>query len=178
MPQSILLVAAALILGTMGLTRHRAHVAAERAVVTREMESAALVVAERWAGQARARAFDEADVNAPEARVRDDVAGLSAVLGPDPGEVATDPSTFDDADDFHGFVTRDTVSLGTGDPVRFDVRLAATYARRSDWSPLAARSTYKVVTVTVTEAAPNRGRSAASVAIPIRLTPARQYLLR
>lgn len=178
MPQAILIVAAAVILGLLGLSRHEARARDHRALEQQEIEAVALRMAERWAGAARDLAFDEADVARDEIRLRNDVAGLSSRLGPDAGETAADPRTFDDVDDYHGFTRTDAAAVGAGvGTVDLEVRVEVTYARTSDWSPTGTASTAKLAVVTVREAGTReRGRPAVRVALPVRFTPAQQFV--
>lgn len=177
MPQSILIVAAAVILGLLGLSRHEGYARDARASEQREIEAAALRVAETWASTARDLAFDEADVNRAEVRVRNNTSGLSAVLGPETGEDATDPRTFDDVDDFHGFARTETVPVGVGaERVAFDVSVEVGYAR-NNWRPASNATTSKLATVTVREAGTQpRGRNPVVVQLPVRFTPAQQFV--
>lgn len=180
MHQSILILAAAIILGVLGFSRHQAQADDERAAMVREIESSALSVAERWSSHVRDLAFDEADIGAREVRVRNDTDGLSTTLGPDAGESITDPLTFDDADDFHGIALRESSPVGRGDEsVAFDVTASVTYASPANWREARVPRTAKVVTVTVTEVADSdRGRPLVSVSVPVRITPAHQFAHR
>lgn len=180
MPQSILILAATIILGYLGFSRHQAQAEDQRAGMVREIEASALSVAERWSGHVRDLAFDEADVGAREVRVRNDEDGLSVTLGPDAGETAADPRTYDDADDFHGFSRRETTAIGDGTVnVDFDVTATATYASPANWRTARVPRTAKIVTVTVTEMASGaRGRPLVTVTVPVRITPAHQFAHR
>ena len=178
MPQSILIVAASLILGLMALSRHDGMAQDTRDHEQRAIEVAALRVAERWASTARDLSFDAADVSNPEVRVRNDTDGLSAVLGPEAGEDLSDPRTFDDVDDFHGFTRTETVPLGPGtSTTTFDVSIEVTYARVSTWSPTSGATTAKLATVTVQESGTKpRGRNPVRLQLPVRFTPAQQFV--
>lgn len=180
MPQSILILAAAIILGILGLSRHQARAEDDRASMVREVEAAALSVAERWSSHVRDLAFDEADVGAREVRVRNDDTGLSTSLGPDAGEDGSDPRTFDDVDDFSGYTLRETTPVGRGvETVAFDVEVSAEYANPVNWQTASSPTTAKQVTVSVREVASGeRGRPLVRVAIPVRLTPAHQFAHR
>lgn len=178
MPQSILIVAAAVILGLLGLSRHESRARDNRAIEQQEIEAAALRVAETWASAARDLAFDAADASASEVRVRNDTDGLSATLGPETGEVATDPRTFNDVDDYNGFARTETVPLGAGaGTATFIVSVEVIYARPTNWLPAFNPTTAKLATVTVREAGTQeRGRNAVQVQLPVRFTPAQQFV--
>lgn len=178
MPQSLFLLASISILAIFGLNRQRALAADERAAINRSIEVAALDVNERWGDQVRDRAFDEADVGSEIARVQGEVGGLSRQLGREAGEAAADPATFDDVDDYHGLVIRDS-SVVLGEPVLFDVSFTATYADTQAFGVVTSPTTAKVVTVVVEEvlSGPSERRPV-RVEIPIRMTSAKQTLLR
>lgn len=181
MAQTLLAVAAVIVLGLFGLSRHRALAADDRADLGRAVEDAALQVSERWGGAVRDLAFDEADVTSGVARLRGDVTGLLSTLGTDgPSEDPADPATFDDVDDFAaigpGAARLDSARAGSG-TVAFRVSFSATYAQPGTFAPSASPTTAKVVTVTVEEAGPGRdGRPPVRVTTPIRITPAKQFL--
>ena len=178
MPQAILIVIASVLLGLLGLSRHEGMAQDTRASEQREVEAAALVLAETWAGQVRDLTYDEADVSRTEVRLRNDNSGLSATLGTEGAEVASDPRTYDDVDDFHGFERRESVPVGGGSAtVDLDVRVDVTYARINTWEPVSARTTAKVATVTVREDTTLAlGRRPVEVVLPVRLTPAQQFV--
>ena len=178
MPQAILIVVAAVLLGLLGLSRHEGMAQDTRASEQRDVEAAALVLAETWAGQIRDLSYDEADVSRTEVRLRDDRAGLSTTLGTEGAEVASDPRTYNDVDDFHGFQRRQSVSVGAGAAtVDLDVRVDVIYARPNTWEPVTWHTTAKIATVTVREdTTVALGRRPVEVTLPLRLTPAQQFV--
>lgn len=169
MPQTLLAVAASILLAVYGLSRHQALAADERASIGREVESAAGHVAERWAALARDLAFDESDVGQTQVRFRGNVAGLSARLGVDAGERLSDVTTLDDADDLHGLDATEMAVVGDG-VVPLRVRITATYATGGA-TPTASPTTAKVITVVVAEvtSGPTR-RPPVQVTLPVRVT--------
>lgn len=180
MPQFILILAATIILGLYGYSQHEGQARDDRATMVREIEAAALNVAEEWSGHVRDLAFDEADVGAREVRVRNETDGLTLAFGPEAGEDPNDPRSFDDVDDFHEFSRRVTSPVGRGaNQVAFDVEVEVSYARLSDWQPVHGITTAKVVNVTVRESTTaQRGRPLVQVVLPVRLTPAHQFAHR
>ena len=168
MPQTLLAVAASIILAVYGLSRHQALAADERAAIGREVEDAAAHVAERWAALARDLAFDEADIGKTQVRFRGNVTGLSSRLGLDAGESLTDLTTLDDADDLHGYDATETALVADG-AVPLRVRITASYVANA--APTASLTTAKVVTVTVSEvtSGPTR-RVPVQVTLPVRVT--------
>lgn len=159
----------------MGFHRQQALASTERARIERAVEDAALEVAERWGGAVRDLAFDEADLGAAEIRVRGDVAGLSAI-GRDAGELAGDPTTFDDVDDVHGLVVNEAVEVDGGS-LAFRVTFEARYAQPVSFAPAAGPTTAKLVTITVEEVGGGHGhRPAVRLQSPVRATPAKQFL--
>lgn len=174
--QTLTAIAAVSIMALFGLSRHRGIAADERAAIGRSVEVAALTVSERWGGAIRDLAFDEADVNASEIRLRGQVDGLSNVMGTEAGEVALDPETFDDIDDYHGLVLQDTVEVAGGE-VRFEVSFSVRYGRSGTFEFSRNPTTAKVATVVVREISDGRGgRSPVRVETPIRMTPTKQSL--
>ncbi len=179
MPQYILILAASIILGVLGLSRHSDQAKDDRDTMVREIEAAALTVAEKWAGHARDLAFDEADIGAPEVRLQGDASGLSAVLGLDAGESHSAPHSFDDVDDFHGLSRQDSASVLKDVTFVFDITITAGYTQGAGWATSATPTTSKAVTVRVREVVTgNQGRAPVEVVLPVRLTPALQYTHR
>ena len=180
MQQVLLTVVAAVILGYLGLSRHQSHARDERASMVRELEAAALSLAEQWSGEVRALAFDEADLSRMQVRLGSDLSGLTSVLGPEAGEDPADPGTFDDADDFNGYSVVETAPFtdGTGAMQTFQVRLSVSYADPTTWAPSTTPKTAKIATVTVEETgglAAKQERPPVTVSLPVRLTPLRQF---
>jgi hypothetical protein len=187
-PQTLLVVASVVILSVYGLNRHHAVAADERAVVGREVETAALAIGERWTGLARDLAFDESDVGAAEIRLRGNALGLSTRFGADAGEGLTDLTTLDDVDDIHGLSLTDRAFVSAGE-VSYTVRAAVTYANPTTWAPLGtatpdaptgsvgAPSTAKILTVVVREVTSGATRRPpVVVTLPVRLSAARQFV--
>ncbi len=181
MPQTLLVVAAAMVLALFGLNRQRAIAADERAVVGREAEAAALATGERWAGIARDLAFDEGDVGALRMRLQGDVAGLSSQLGRETGESLADLATLDDVDDLAGLAVVEDAPVAGG-VVAFTVTATAAYAVPRTWavSPSGAPTTAKVVRIVVREVTGvpggRTGRPAVEVTLPVRVSAALQHV--
>ncbi len=176
MQQTLLCLAAVLVFSLFGLGRHRALAAAERSEARRETEAAALATTERWAATLVDAAFDEADLDRTQPmRLAGQTAGLTprARFGPaeEPAVVA-----FDDVDDYDGLDLVETQRAALG-VVAFRVRIAVAYADPATFAPVSgsAITTAKVAVVTVTEVRTD-GERPATATLPVRVTPAGQFL--
>lgn len=176
MQQTLLCLAAVLVFSLFGLGRHRAIAADERAEARRETEAAALATAERWAAALADAAFDEADLDRTRPmRLAGQTAGLTprAHFGTYEEAAATD---FDDVDDYDRFDGTETARAALG-VVAFRVRIAVSYADPVTFAPVAGSqiTTAKTAVVTVTEVRTD-GQLAATATLPVRVTPASQFL--
>lgn len=111
MQQTLLVLLGVIVLGLYSFSQQQRSADDERASIRRELETAALGVAEDWAARARRLDFDEAMVDDATIRLESDVSGLTiaGLFGLDAG----DGCLADDLDDLQAFV--DTMRY----PVRF-----------------------------------------------------------
>ncbi|MEM1115540.1 MAG: hypothetical protein AAF845_14170 [Bacteroidota bacterium] len=186
MSQLIYCLAAIVILALYGLNRHQTQAAGERTLISREVESGALQVAERWAARIKDRAFDEADVAAAEPRI-DDLTGLTdpAFLGVSTADEVlseapahgTDFARFDDVDDFAEVSGIDTLWVGAerATPLLFQVDIDVRYVNAATLAPSAGTTLAKEAVVQVVGPLID-GRPAARVRVPVHTTAARQFL--
>jgi hypothetical protein len=175
MQQVLYAVAALLVFAVFGMTRHEAIARGERAEVTREVETAALEVADRWNSRLRDTAFDESDLSRPQMRLEGELDGLTPVANFGVHEEAL-VAEFDDIDDFDllDVTESEAVSLGR---TTFRIQISVRYADTATFGAVAGLSTAKVATVTVTEVLPSSTtRPPVRVEMPVRVTPARQFL--
>jgi hypothetical protein len=175
MQQVLLSLAAVLVFAVFGLTRHQALAAGERAERTREIETAALQVAERWGARIRDTAFDEADLTRPSMRLLGEIDGLTppSAFGPTEEALLAD---FDDVDDFHGLDAPDSERAGLG-LTPFRVQVSVRYADPATFGAAAGATTAKEALLVVTEVLPaGADRPPVRVQLPVRVTPARQFL--
>ncbi len=173
MQQTLFCLAAVLVFSVFGLSRHRAIAADAHAETRRATEAAALATAERWAATLQDAAFDEADVPRTAMRLAGETAGLTPAARFGPTEEAT-PAAFDDVDDYDGLDRSETARAALG-LVSVRVRIAVRYADPATFAPAAGRTTAKVAVVTVTEVRTD-GRTPATASLPVRVTPAGQFL--
>lgn len=173
MQQTLFCLAALLVFSVFGLSRHRAIAADAHTEARRATEAAALATAERWAATLRDAAFDESDVPRTAMRLAGETAGLTPAARFGPTEEAT-AAAFDDVDDYHGFDRVETARAGLG-LVSVRVRIAVRYADPATFAPTAGPTTAKSAVVTVTEVRSD-GQTPASAALPVRMTPAGQFL--
>ena len=122
MQQTLLVLLGLVVLGLYSFSYHRQSTSDERDSIRREVEVAALGVAEDWAARIRRLDFDEEMVGNDTIRVETDVTGLTpkASFGFDAAECIAD-----DVDDLDGFTqtTRYPVRFGEADfLVSVDVR--------------------------------------------------------
>ncbi|HEX8299948.1 MAG TPA: hypothetical protein VF594_12370 [Rubricoccaceae bacterium] len=176
MPQTLLVVAAVILLAVFGLNRHRSIAADERSSIGREIEAAALAVGERWTGLARDLAFDEADVSAVQMRLQGNVAGLTAAPGREAGETLADVTTLDDVDDLHGLSVTESAAVAEG-AVSFRVTATTGYAVPGTWATVASPTTAKIVTLTVREVTTGpTQRPPVVLTLPVRVSAALQFV--
>jgi hypothetical protein len=127
MQQTLLVLLGVVLLGLYGYAQHQRSAEDERAAVRRELEIAALGVAEDWAARARKLDFDEVMVGNDTIRIETHTTGLTAKasLGSEAGEICE----ADDLDDLHGHIdtTRYPVRFGEAD---FRVTIAVDYVQR------------------------------------------------
>ena len=185
MAQVVYCLVAIVVLALFSLSRHETQAADERVLLGREVESAALEVAERWAARVKDRAFDEADVGSSEIRLdrTDDLtppslfgAALAAEVLEAPAH-GLDADRFDDVDDFDGVSGVDTLWVGPdrADPLLFQVDLAVGYVDPASGAPSAAPTLAKEVTVDVLGPIV-RGRPMGEAHLVVHTTAARQFL--
>lgn len=151
MPQTFLALGAILLLSTFALNQQQHAAGLDRGAERREVDLAATDLARAWLAAAAERVYDESDVGRTGLRL--DTDGLTAPedLGPEPGEVNL--STFDDADDYHGFTTADSV-LWDGSALLFDVDIAVRYVLLdTPDTPAGSPTLAKEIAVTVSEQA-------------------------
>ena len=180
MSQTLLVVAAVVVLAVFGLNRHRGIAADERASIGREIETAVLETADRWAGLARDLAFDEADVNSEVMRIQGNVTALSTRLGPDADETLSNLASLDDVDDLAGLSLTEYVNVGSG-VVPFTVTIDATtgvrYADPRTWALSATPTTAKILTLVVREVTTGAtGRPPVVVTLPVRVSSSLQFV--
>ena len=173
MQQTLFCLAAVLVFALFGLSRQRALAADEQAEVRRETEAAALATAERWAATLKDAAFDEADVPRTAMRLSGETAGLASPAAfRDAGEAT--PAAYDDVDDYDGLDRTETSRAALG-LVSVRVRIAVAYADPATFASAAGPTTAKVAVVTVTEVRAD-GRAPVTATLPVRVTPAGQFL--
>jgi hypothetical protein len=175
MQQVLFCLAAILVFAVFSLTRHEALASGERAEMKREVETAALEVAERWTARVRDTAFDEADLARAQMRLQGELDGLTPLASFGPTEEAF-PGDFDDVDDFDRLDVPDSEQVGLG-VSPFRVQISVRYADPATFGPAAGPTTAKEALVTVTEVLPpGATRPPVRVQMPVRVTPARQFL--
>ncbi len=176
MQQTLLCLAAVLVFSLFGLSRHRALAADERAEVRRETEAAALATAERWAATLTDAAFDEADLDRTQPmRLAGQTTGLTPKARFGAREEAT-VAAFDDIDDYAGYDRTETARAALG-LVLLRVHIDVAYADPATFAPVSGSlvTTAKVAVVTVTEVRTD-GQTRVTATLPVRVTPASQFL--
>ena len=148
MQQTILALAAILSFTYLALGRQRHDNDVERRAMEVEAELAATDVAQAQMGAMERLAFDEDDTGQTGVRT----VPSSAPIGPDAGE--TDPSSYDDGDDWDGH--DGTVSVPVGrDSLRFRLRVSVRYVQNlQPESPAAAPTLTKELFVRADEIPP------------------------
>ena len=177
-PQTLLVVAAVIVLAVYSLNRHRAIAADERSAIGREVEAAALALGERWTGLAPDLAFDQADVGAVQKRRHGHGTGLTAPPGREAGETLADVTTLDDVDDLAGLATTEAAAVAEG-AVSFTVSATVRYAVPGTWAEPKDKipTTAKVVTVVVREVTTGRtDRPPVEITLPVRVSAALQFV--
>lgn len=183
MQQTLLVLLGVIVFGLYGYSQHEKSAADERTAIRRELESAALGLATDWAARVRQNAFDEATFCDPTPRIKDasgSLTGLTAPasLGPESGESALLPTSWNDVDDANGFsatlpypVRSETAdfqltidiyytdhnvseldSLGTTSLAKF-ARIRSTYVEPTPATPTFKPSVYAEVDVLLAQAA-------------------------
>lgn len=104
MQQTLLALGALLIVTTISMNQQRSIFMLQRTAYLRELEAAASDYAQMRLSEVASLAFDEERLGMT--TLNTDIADLTAstAFGVESGETAGDPSTFDDIDDFHGYV--------------------------------------------------------------------------
>ncbi|HKI46642.1 MAG TPA: hypothetical protein VKA08_15040 [Balneolales bacterium] len=108
--------------------------------VGEQMNHTAAALSQGLIGIAKSKAFDQATVGGKYPQNVPTV--FSATLGPENGET---PKNYDDFDDYNGYATTDTTSLGV-----FHLSVTVTYVSDTDFSQVSAiPTTHKRMTVDV-----------------------------
>lgn len=160
MPQTLLAIAAILLVASYSLTVQQRHVMSQRTIIAREMEEMAGSVALEVMEVVRSRAFDQAVLDSLTAGTMSDVGLFSYSNNTDHFTTGNRCSVFgtgtvdcDDIDDFHAMETATRSFVMGADSILFDVDIAVEYVDAS-FQRYDGRSFYKQVTVRVRDAWP------------------------
>ncbi|MEZ4700063.1 MAG: hypothetical protein R2834_07015 [Rhodothermales bacterium] len=132
MQQTLLALGALLIITTIAMNQQRSIFMLQRTAHVRELEAAASDYAQRRLSELSSYAFDEARLGM--STLITDVVDLtsSGSFGVESGETAGDISTFDDIDDFHGYVDSTVVHTLSNETYRLRASYSVQYVDASN----------------------------------------------
>jgi MSHA pilin protein MshD len=140
----IITMAALMIVSVLVINSNRSIIINNKYVIEHEYEAAVANMAQDFIDEAKVHLFDELSTPGMGGPIPnlDQIATVTADLGPDPGE--TDRSLYDDFDDYNGYTT--VVSTIHGD---FDISIDVEYVDTNQNTSL-TRTTMKQINVTLT----------------------------
>jgi hypothetical protein len=173
MKQTLLAFLAMAIFSLLSFTQQRAALRFHGQVYGRDIERAAMDFALERMSEIESKAFDEADLTAPELRVN--IAGLTGNIGPDTDELG--PLAFDDIDDYDGYESP-FVHVFNEAEYAFNLAIDVTYVSLSDPSVAltSGASLAKEVALHVTEQTPAGERAPVTVTLKRTMSPAGLFL--
>jgi hypothetical protein len=152
MQQTLLALGALLIVTTISMNQQRSIFMLQRTAYLRELEAAASDYAQLRLSEVASLAFDEARIGM--ATLNTDISDLTASpsFGVEGGETAGTPATFDDIDDFHGYVDSTVTHTLSNETYRLRATYTVQYVdpiSPGTVPPGGFKSLIKVVIVTV-----------------------------